>query len=84
MNFQIIGVKIKKRLRSDSHMEKYLLNAPQQPTEDELSLAADLVIRQALRNFRIEKLKEQIDNSLADRNQKEFIHLTNELKNLLQ
>ncbi|AYA76319.1 phosphoesterase [Bacillus sp. Y1] len=64
-------------------MEKYLLNSPQQPTEEQLSSAADMVIRQALLDYRKDKLRKEIDDSLATRNKDEFFRLTDELKNLM-
>lgn len=65
-------------------MEKYLLNSPQQPTEEEYALAADMVIRQALIEFRVEKLRKEIDDSLANGQKDTFMKLSEELKNLLQ
>ncbi|KML37348.1 IDEAL domain-containing protein [Cytobacillus firmus] len=62
-------------------MEKRLLNSPQQ-SEENVSLLAEQVLNQALKEYRIEKLREKIDEALTSRNQKEFMRLTDELKKI--
>jgi uncharacterized protein YpiB (UPF0302 family) len=64
-------------------MEKNLLNISQQ-TEVNVkdSEFAEKVLNKALRDFRKEQLLKEIDRSLLERNKEEFLHLTNELKNI--
>lgn len=62
-------------------MEKRLLNSPLQP-EENMSQLAEQVLNQALMEYRKEKLREQIDEALSDRNKEEFIRLTDELKKI--
>ncbi|PAE26230.1 IDEAL domain-containing protein [Bacillus sp. 7894-2] len=62
-------------------MEKRLLNSPQQ-SEENVSLLAEQVLNQALKEYRLEKLREKIDEALTNRNQKEFMRLTDELKKI--
>ncbi|KAF0817787.1 MULTISPECIES: IDEAL domain-containing protein [unclassified Cytobacillus] len=62
-------------------MEKRLLNSPQQ-SEENVSLLAEQVLNQALKEYRIEKLRKKIDDSLTSRNKKEFMRLTEELKQI--
>ncbi|EWG11123.1 IDEAL domain-containing protein [Cytobacillus firmus] len=62
-------------------MEKRLLNSPQQ-SEENVSLLAEQVLNQALKEYRIEKLREKIDEALTSRNQEEFMRLTDELKKI--
>jgi uncharacterized protein YpiB (UPF0302 family) len=62
-------------------MEKRLLNSPQQ-SEENVSLLAEQVLNQALKEYRIEKLRDKIDEALTSRNQKEFMRLTDELKKI--
>jgi uncharacterized protein YpiB (UPF0302 family) len=45
-------------------------------------LIAEMAIEKALLDFKIKKIQQKIDQSLKDRNKKEFIRLTNELKNI--
>ncbi|MGM0874927.1 MAG: IDEAL domain-containing protein [Bacillota bacterium] len=62
-------------------MEKFLLNAPQQPEIKILnSIYAKMVLDKALRDFRIEQILTSIDQSLKFRNKEEFLRLTEELK----
>lgn len=64
-------------------MERNLLNTPPQPevtvTDSEF---AEMVLNNALRNFRKEQIRKEIDQSLQDRNKEEFLRLTEELKNI--
>ncbi|MBN8201139.1 MULTISPECIES: IDEAL domain-containing protein [Bacillaceae] len=62
-------------------MEKRLLNSPQQ-SEENVSLLAEQVLNQALKEYRKEKLREKIDVALTSRNKEEFIRLTDELKKI--
>ncbi|MDQ0218182.1 IDEAL domain-containing protein [Peribacillus cavernae] len=64
-------------------MKKYLLNAPQQPYVKIIdSLFAEMVLDKAIREFRIEQIHKEIDQSLQNRNKDEFLQLTEELKQL--
>lgn len=64
-------------------MEKNLLNTP---TETEVNVMyselADIVLNKALRDFRKEQLRTEIDRSLKNRNKEEFLRLTEELKSI--
>ena len=62
-------------------MEKRLLNSPEQ-SEENVSLLAEQVLNQALKEYRKEKLREKIDEALTSRNKAEFIRLTDELKKI--
>ncbi|MDF2035850.1 IDEAL domain-containing protein [Cytobacillus oceanisediminis] len=62
-------------------MEKRLLNSPEQ-SEENVSLLAEQVLNQALKEYRKEKLREKIDEALTSRNKEEFIRLTDELKKI--
>jgi uncharacterized protein YpiB (UPF0302 family) len=61
-------------------MEKNLLNSPQPEVNVMDSLFAEMVLDKALRDFRKEKIQQKIDQSLRDRNKREFLRLTEELK----
>jgi uncharacterized protein YpiB (UPF0302 family) len=64
-------------------MENNLLNTP---PEAEVTVAyaefAEMVLNQALLDFRKEQLRKEIDRSLQDRNREEFLRLTEELKKI--
>ncbi|UOE53153.1 IDEAL domain-containing protein [Bacillus sp. CMF12] len=62
-------------------MEKRLLNSPEQ-SEENVSLLAEQVLNQALKEYRKEKIREKIDEALTSRNKEEFIRLTDELKKI--
>ncbi|MBX9974869.1 IDEAL domain-containing protein [Cytobacillus firmus] len=62
-------------------MEKRLLNSPEQ-SEENVSLLAEQVLNQALKEYRKDKLREKIDEALTSRNKEEFIRLTDELKKI--
>ncbi|MCF6409717.1 IDEAL domain-containing protein [Pseudalkalibacillus salsuginis] len=62
-------------------MEKNLLYSPQSQGNVIDSLCAEMVLDKALLDFRKEKIQQKIDQSLRDRNKKEFLRLTEELKN---
>jgi uncharacterized protein YpiB (UPF0302 family) len=63
-------------------MEKNLLNSPQPEVNVIDSLFAEMVLDQALLDFRKEKIQQKIEESLRDRNKREFLRLTEELKNV--
>jgi len=47
-----------------------------------LSLFAELVLDEAIRNFREQRLYKEIDRALAIKDESYFLELTRELKNL--
>ncbi|MED3562053.1 phosphoesterase [Bacillus sp. MUM 116] len=63
-------------------MEKKLLNSPQQPNEEMDSKIAEMVLNNALLEFRKAKLREEIDRSLLERNKEDFLKLSEELKKI--
>ncbi len=64
-------------------LEKYLLNSPQKQEENIIdSLFAEIVLDEALKNFRITQVLKQIDQSLQSKNKEEFLSLTEELNQL--
>ena len=66
-------------------MKKYYLNPPQQPDVSNMdSLFAEMFLDKALRDFQIEKIQKEIDQSLSERNKKNFLRLTDELKEYLE
>ncbi|SIR87844.1 IDEAL domain-containing protein [Peribacillus simplex] len=64
-------------------MDRNLVNTPQQPEVNVMdSEFAEMVLNKALRNFRKEQIRKEIDQSLQDKNKEEFLRLTEELKNI--
>ncbi|QGQ48107.1 IDEAL domain-containing protein [Metabacillus sediminilitoris] len=63
-------------------MEKNLLNSPQPELNVLDSLFAEMVLDKALLDFRKEKILQKIDQSLRDKNKREFLRLTEKLKNV--
>ncbi len=63
-------------------MEKNLLNASETEVNVMYSEFATMVIDAALRDFRKEQLRKEIDRSLLERNKEEFLRLTEELRNI--
>lgn len=64
-------------------MEKNLLNTPPETEVNVMySELADIVLNKALRDFRKEQLRTEIDRSLKNRNKEEFLRLTEELKSI--
>lgn len=62
-------------------MKQFYLNAPQQLEPDAIdSLFAELLLEQAIRNFRKEQIHKEIDESLRNRDKAAFMRLTEELK----
>jgi uncharacterized protein YpiB (UPF0302 family) len=65
-------------------MKKYYLNSPQQPDVSNMdSLFAEMILDKAIRDFQIEKIQKEIDQALLNRNEKDFLHFTDELKKYL-
>ncbi|MDP4107837.1 IDEAL domain-containing protein [Neobacillus sp. PS3-12] len=63
-------------------MEKNLKNLPQPSDENMDSLFAEMVLDNALMNFRKDKIRREIDRSLKERNKEVFLRLTAELKEI--
>jgi uncharacterized protein YpiB (UPF0302 family) len=63
-------------------MEKRLLNSPQQTDENNDSVIAEMFLNHALIEFRRNVLREEIDRSLQERNEKAFLELSGELKKI--
>ncbi len=63
-------------------MEKNLKNLPQPSDENMDSLFAEMVLDNALLDFRKDKIRKEIDRSLQERNKEVFLKLTEELKNI--
>ncbi|OXS63809.1 IDEAL domain-containing protein [Bacillus sp. V-88] len=64
-------------------MKKYLLNSPQSDVNHMDSLFAEMILDEALLTFRKEQIAQGIDQALCNRNKKEFLRLTEELKEIL-
>ncbi|MCA0149464.1 MULTISPECIES: IDEAL domain-containing protein [Rossellomorea] len=63
-------------------MKKYLLNSPQSDVNHMDSLFAEMILDEALLTFRKEQIAQGIDQALCKRNKKEFLRLTEELKEI--
>ncbi|MCC5800919.1 MULTISPECIES: IDEAL domain-containing protein [Rossellomorea] len=63
-------------------MKKYLLNSPQSDVNHMDSLFAEMILDEALLTFRKEQIAQGIDQALCNRNKKEFLRLTEELKEI--
>ncbi|MCA1028190.1 IDEAL domain-containing protein [Cytobacillus sp. FSL W7-1323] len=63
-------------------MEKYTLNSTVQTDENQYSVVAEQVLNKAILDFRMKKLRQEIDNALEERNEERFIELTDELNKL--
>lgn len=63
-------------------MEKKLLNAPNSTEKATFSLMAEMVLDKALLDYKINKLREKIDESLMSGNKEEFMRLSEEFKKI--
>lgn len=64
-------------------MKQFYLNAPQQLEPYAIdALLAELLLEQAIRNFRKEQIHKEIDQSLRNRDKEAFMRLTEELKHI--
>ncbi|MGG5254281.1 IDEAL domain-containing protein [Neobacillus sp. SM06] len=63
-------------------MEKNLVNSTQHPEENQDSLLAEMVLKNALLDFRRNEILKEIDQSLKTRNKEQFLRLTEELKKI--
>lgn len=82
LNIMKIVSIIEKKVKGLIFMEKNLLNSPQPELNVIDSIFAEMVLDKALLDFRKEKIQQKIDQSLRDKNKREFIRLTEELKNV--
>jgi uncharacterized protein YpiB (UPF0302 family) len=64
-------------------MEKNLIHSTQTEQDAINSLFAEMVLDKALLDFRKENILQKIDQSLLDKDKREFLRLTEELKNIL-
>jgi uncharacterized protein YpiB (UPF0302 family) len=63
-------------------MDKKLLNSPQHSDEDTDSLVAEMFLNHILLEFKREKIRKEIDQTLQDGNKELFMQLTEELKKI--
>lgn len=63
-------------------MEKKLLNSPQQHDENSDSVVAEMFLNNSLIEFKREKIRKEIDQTLQDGNKELFLKLTEELKKI--
>jgi uncharacterized protein YpiB (UPF0302 family) len=63
-------------------MEKKLLNSPKHSDENTDSSVAEMILNNALLEFKREKIRKEIDQTLQDRNKELFLKLTEELKKI--
>ncbi|MBS4212086.1 MULTISPECIES: IDEAL domain-containing protein [Neobacillus] len=63
-------------------MEKKLLNSPQHSDENTDSVLAEMFLNNALLEFKREKIRKEIDQTLQDGNKELFLQLTEELKKI--
>ena len=74
---------VEKEQGVDFSMGEHTFQAVQQSEVNETdSRLAEKILGQALRDFRKEKIKKEIDQSLENRNKEEFLRLTKELKEI--
>jgi uncharacterized protein YpiB (UPF0302 family) len=71
-----------KKLKELISMEKKLLNSPQQPDEQTDSVVAEMFLNNSLIEFKREKIRKEIDQTLQDGNKDLFLKLTEELKKI--
>ncbi|MCM3767459.1 IDEAL domain-containing protein [Neobacillus niacini] len=63
-------------------MERKLLNSPQHSDENTDSVIAEMFLNNALLEFKREKIREEIDQTLLDGNKELFLKLTEQLKKI--
>ncbi|WP_413301764.1 IDEAL domain-containing protein [Bacillus sp. 1P10SD] len=63
-------------------MEKKLLNSPQHSDENADAVVAEMFLNNALLEFKKEKIRKEIDQTLQDGNKGLFLKLTEELKKI--
>ncbi|MFJ7728791.1 IDEAL domain-containing protein [Neobacillus sp. NPDC097160] len=63
-------------------MEKKLLNSPQHSEEYTDAAVAEMFLNNVLLEFKREKIRKEIDQTLQDGNKELFLQLTEELKKI--
>lgn len=63
-------------------MEKKLLNSPQHSDEHTDSVVAEMFLNHVLIEFKREKIRKEIDQTLQEGNKELFLKLTEELKKI--
>ena len=63
-------------------MEKKLLNSPQHSDENTDAVVAEMFLNNVIKEFKREKLRKEIDQTLQDGNKDLFLKLTEELKKI--
>ncbi|EKN68780.1 IDEAL domain-containing protein [Neobacillus bataviensis LMG 21833] len=63
-------------------MEKKLLNSPQHSEEYTDAAVAEMFLNNVLLEFKKEKIRKEIDQTLQDGNKELFLKLTEELKKI--
>ncbi|MCM3114209.1 IDEAL domain-containing protein [Neobacillus sp. MER 74] len=63
-------------------MEKKLLNSPQHSDENTDAVVAEMFLKNALLEFRREKIRKEIDHTLLNGDKELFLKLTEELKKI--
>jgi uncharacterized protein YpiB (UPF0302 family) len=71
-----------KKLKELISMEKKLLNSPQHSDENADSVIAEMLLNNSLIEFKREKIRKEIDQTLQDGNKELFMKLTEELKKI--
>ncbi|MDQ1146988.1 uncharacterized protein YpiB (UPF0302 family) [Bacillus sp. SORGH_AS 510] len=63
-------------------MEKKLLNSPQHSDENADAVVAEMFLNNVLLEFKKEKIRKEIDQTLIEGNKELFMKLTEELKKI--
>ncbi|MEO2075650.1 MAG: IDEAL domain-containing protein [Bacillus sp. (in: firmicutes)] len=63
-------------------MEKKLLNSPQHSDENADAVVAEMFLNNVLLEFKKEKIRKEIDQTLLEGNKEQFMKLTEELKKI--
>ncbi len=63
-------------------MKRHLLNSLQSDESSIHSLLAEMILDEALLNFRKEKIEQEIDRALCEKNKDDFLRLCKELNEL--
>ena len=71
-----------KKLKELISMEKKLLNSPQHSEEYTDAAVAEMFLNNVLLEFKREKVRKEIDQTLQDGNKELFLKLTEELKKI--
>jgi uncharacterized protein YpiB (UPF0302 family) len=63
-------------------MERKLLNSPQHSDENTDAVIAEMFLNNALLEFKREKIRKEIDQTLLEGNKELFLQLTEQLKKI--